>query len=86
MTMNGGRAALITEATRGIGRGISRRLIDSGVDNAAFLLCRWALAPMRAQGFGRIVNIGASSKNYLEEIGNGITVNMVAPSSNVLPF
>lgn len=61
---------------------------------------------MRAQQFGRIVNIGASSKDYfkgtpglgpfgihkaaltvftktlaLEEIINGITVNMVAPGS-----
>jgi NAD(P)-dependent dehydrogenase (short-subunit alcohol dehydrogenase family) len=33
--------------------------------NAAFCLCRLALAPMRAQSFGRIVNIGASSKDYL---------------------
>lgn len=101
MTRCGDRVALITGATRGIGRGIFRRLI-----NAAFLLSRLALAPMRAQGFGRIINIGASSKNYLsgqgeagafgvhkaallvltrtlalEEMANGITVNMVAPGS-----
>lgn len=61
---------------------------------------------MRRQRFGRIVNIGAASKDYdngvpgygpfgihksallvltktlaLEEIANGITVNMVAPGS-----
>jgi NAD(P)-dependent dehydrogenase (short-subunit alcohol dehydrogenase family) len=74
--------------------------------NAPFVLCKQVLPFMRRQGFGRIVNIGASSKDYmkgtpglsafgvhkgaltiftktlaLEEVGNGITVNMVAPGS-----
>ncbi len=74
--------------------------------NAPFVLCKAVLPFMRAQGFGRIVNIGASSRDYLkgaaglapfgvhkaalsvltktlalEEIGHGITVNMVAPGS-----
>jgi NAD(P)-dependent dehydrogenase (short-subunit alcohol dehydrogenase family) len=41
------------------------RLSQDVILNAAFHLCRLALAPMRAQRFGRIVNIGASSKDYL---------------------
>jgi len=74
--------------------------------NAPFILCKSVLPIMRQQQFGRIVNIGASSKDYmkgvaglgpfathkaaltvltktlaLEEIKNGITVNMVAPGS-----
>lgn len=82
------------------------RLSQDIMLNAPFVLCRAALPFMRAQGFGRIINIGASSKDYfkgtpgltpfgvhkaalaiftkslaLEEIRNGITVNMVAPGS-----
>lgn len=74
--------------------------------NAPVFLCKQVLPYMRRQHFGRIVNLGASSKNYvhgspglspfgvhkaaltvftrtlaLEEIGHGITVNMVAPGS-----
>jgi len=74
--------------------------------NAPFVLSRLVLPAMRAQRFGRIINIGGSSRNYLhgqpgvaafgvhkaalmvltrtlalEEIPNGITVNMVAPGS-----
>ena len=74
--------------------------------NAPVYLCKVVLPYMRMQKFGRIVNIGASSKDYykgapglgpfgihkaaltvftktlaLEEIQNGITVNMVAPGS-----
>lgn len=74
--------------------------------NAPVFLCKQLLPHMRRRNFGRIVNIGASSKNYiqgaaglspfaihkaaltvftrtlaLEEIGHGITVNMVAPGS-----
>ncbi len=74
--------------------------------NAPFVLCKAVLPVMRAQRYGRIINIGASSKDYLkgtpglaafgvhkgaltiftktlalEEIANGITVNMVAPGS-----
>jgi NAD(P)-dependent dehydrogenase (short-subunit alcohol dehydrogenase family) len=74
--------------------------------NAPFHLMRAALPHMRRQHRGRIVNLGASSKDYmkgaaglgafgvhkaaltvltktiaLEEICNGITVNMVAPGS-----
>jgi len=74
--------------------------------NAPFLLCKSVIPTMRKQGYGRIINIGASSKDYrkgipglsafgvhkgalaiftktlaLEEITNGITVNMVAPGS-----
>ena len=74
--------------------------------NAPFVLSKAVLPYMRQQRFGRIINIGASSKDYykgapglaalgvhkaalmvltktlaLEEIGNGITVNMVAPGS-----
>lgn len=74
--------------------------------NAPFIFCRSVLPIMRRQKFGRIINIGASSKNYmtgvaglapfsinkaalalftktlaLEEIENGITVNMIAPGS-----
>ncbi|MTI86112.1 MAG: SDR family oxidoreductase [Firmicutes bacterium] len=74
--------------------------------NAPLYLSKLVLPVMRAQQFGRIVNIGASSKDYLkgvpgigpfgihkaaltvftktlalEEIRNGITVNMVAPGS-----
>lgn len=74
--------------------------------NAPFLFCKNTIPIMRKQNFGRIVNIGASSKDYmkgaigmspfgiykaaltvftkclaLEEIENGITVNMVAPGS-----
>ena len=74
--------------------------------NAPFILCKAVLPVMRQQKFGRIVNLGASSKDYmkgaaglgpfaihkaaltvltktlaLEEIKNGITVNMVAPGS-----
>lgn len=33
--------------------------------NAPFHLCQLAIPAMRAQRFGRIINIGASSKNYL---------------------
>ena len=73
--------------------------------NAPVYLCKEALPFMRRQHFGRIINMGASSKDYmkgaapglaafgvhkgalniftktlaLEEIGEGITVNMVAP-------
>lgn len=74
--------------------------------NAPVFLCKQVLPYMRRQGYGRIVNLGASSNNYLqgspglspfgihkaaltvftrtlamEEIGHGITVNMVAPGS-----
>lgn len=74
--------------------------------NAPFYLSKAVLPHMRDRRFGRIVNIGASSKDYckgaaglgpfgvhkaalsiltktlaLEEIQNGITVNMVAPGS-----
>jgi len=74
--------------------------------NAPVFLCKQVLPYMRQHSFGRIVNMGASSKNYiqgtpglspfaihkaaltvftrtlaLEEIGHGITVNMVAPGS-----
>lgn len=34
--------------------------------NAPVFLCKMVLPHMRGQGFGRIVNIGASSKNYLQ--------------------
>lgn len=74
--------------------------------NAPFLFCKEVLPIMRAQNYGCIVNIGASGNDYfkgktglgpfgihksalvvlsrtlaLEEIGNGITVNVVAPGS-----
>lgn len=74
--------------------------------NAPFLFCKAVLPYMRKEKFGRIINIGASSKDYmkgqpglgpfavhkaaltvltktlaLEEIQNGITVNVVAPGS-----
>lgn len=74
--------------------------------NAPFIFCKSVLPYMREKKFGRIVNIGASSKDYmkgaaglgpfgihkaalniftktlaLEEIKNGITVNMVSPGS-----
>lgn len=74
--------------------------------NGPFVLSKAVLPYMRQQKFGRIINIGASSKDYykgapelaafgihkaalmvltktvaMEEIGNGITVNMVAPGS-----
>ena len=74
--------------------------------NAPFIFCKEVLPHMRKARFGRIINIGASSRDYikgqpglgpfavhkaaltvltktlaLEEIGNGITVNMVAPGS-----
>lgn len=74
--------------------------------NAPLLFCQAVIPTMRAQHFGRIVNIGASGSDYskgrvgfgsfgvhkaalvilsrtlaLEEIGNGITVNVVAPGS-----
>lgn len=74
--------------------------------NAPLVLCRLVVPIMRHQAFGRIINIGASSKDYMkgtpglaafgvhkgalailtktlaiEEIANGITVNMVAPGS-----
>ena len=74
--------------------------------NIPFRTVKACLPIMRNQGFGRIVNIGASSKDYmkgqaglapfgvfkgalnifsqtlaLEEIKNGITVNVVAPGS-----
>lgn len=74
--------------------------------NAPFVLSKAVIPVMRKQRFGRIINIGASSKDYmkgtpgvaafgvhkgaltlltktlaLEEISNGITVNMVAPGS-----
>lgn len=82
------------------------RLSQDIILNAPFVLAKSALSVMREHGFGRIVNIGASSKDYfkgapglgpfgvhkaalailtktlaLEEIRNGITVNMVAPGS-----
>lgn len=74
--------------------------------NAPLLFCQAIIPTMRAQHFGRIVNIGASGSDYfkgkagfgplgvhkaalvilsrtlaLEEIGNGITVNVIAPGS-----
>lgn len=74
--------------------------------NAPFRLIRRCLPILREQRFGRIVTLGASSRDYtkgqaglapfgvhkaalrvltqtvaLEEIGNGITANMVAPGS-----
>lgn len=74
--------------------------------NAPVYMSKRVLPIMRSQKFGRIINIGASSKDYfkgaagigafgvhkaalavftktlaLEEIGHGITVNMVAPGS-----
>jgi 3-oxoacyl-[acyl-carrier protein] reductase len=82
------------------------RLSQDIILNAPFVLSKCVLPVMRKQGYGRIVNIGASSKDYLkgtsglaafgvhkgaltlltktlalEEIANGITVNMVAPGS-----
>lgn len=82
------------------------RLSQDIILNAPFMLCRMVLPVMRRQKFGRIVNLGASSRDYfkgaaglgpfgvhkaaltvltrtlaLEEIRNGITVNMVAPGS-----
>jgi NAD(P)-dependent dehydrogenase (short-subunit alcohol dehydrogenase family) len=74
--------------------------------NAPFVLCKHVIPIMWKQRSGRIINIGASSKDYtkgtpglaafgvhkgalalftktlaLEEMSNGITVNMVAPGS-----
>jgi len=82
------------------------RLAQDIILNAPVYLSKLVLPIMRAQQFGRIVNIGASSNDYfkgipglgpfgihkaaltvftktlaLEEIKNGITVNMVAPGS-----
>ena len=108
------RVAVITGATKGIGHGIAKRLIAAGVDVTAIYRhdgeaadrFRKEAKAMRWQGYGRIINIGASFKDYmkgtpglgafgvhkgalaiftktlaLEEIANGITVNMVAPGS-----
>ncbi len=82
------------------------RLAQDVILNAPLCLCQAVLPAMRSQRFGRIVNLGASSRNYLtgaaglapfgvhkaalailsktlalEEIANGITVNVVAPGS-----
>ena len=82
------------------------KLSQDVILNAPFVLSKAVIPVMRKQGHGRIVNIGASSKDYLkgtpglaafgvhkgaltlltktlalEEIANGITVNMVAPGS-----
>jgi Dehydrogenases with different specificities (related to short-chain alcohol dehydrogenases) len=82
------------------------RLIQDKLLNAPVYLTKLVLPIMRKHNFGRIINIGASSKDYykgaagigafgihkaalniltktlaLEEIHNGITVNMVAPGS-----
>jgi NAD(P)-dependent dehydrogenase (short-subunit alcohol dehydrogenase family) len=82
------------------------RLSQDVILNAPFVLSKAVIPVMRKQGHGRIVNIGASSKDYLkgtprlaafgvhkgaltlltktlalEEMVNGITVNMVAPGS-----
>jgi len=82
------------------------KLSQDIIINAPVYLTKLVLPIMRGQQFGRIVNIGASSKDYfkgvpglgpfgihkaaltvftktlaLEEIRNGITVNMVAPGS-----
>jgi NAD(P)-dependent dehydrogenase (short-subunit alcohol dehydrogenase family) len=82
------------------------RVSQDVILNAPFLLCKSVIHTMRKQGNGRIINIGASSKDYmkgtpglgafgvhkgalaiftktlaLEEMANGITVNMVAPGS-----
>jgi NAD(P)-dependent dehydrogenase (short-subunit alcohol dehydrogenase family) len=82
------------------------RVSQDTILNAPFVLCKTVIPIMRQQGYGRIINIGASSKDYLkgtpglaafgvhkgalsiftrtlalEEIKNGITVNMVAPGS-----
>jgi len=79
---------------------------QNAILNAPVFLCKKVLPHMRKRRYGRIVNMGASSKNYLqgapglspfgihkaaltvftrtlalEEIGHGITVNMVAPGS-----
>lgn len=76
--------------------------------NVPFRLVKLCLPAMRSQGSGRIIMMGASSRNYLEgqanlapfgihkgalniltktlaleEISNGITVNMVAPGSTL---
>jgi 3-oxoacyl-[acyl-carrier protein] reductase len=82
------------------------RQIQDILLNAPVYLTKLVLPIMRKQKFGRIINLGASSKDYykgapgigafgvhkaalnvftktlaLEEIRNGITVNMVAPGS-----
>ncbi len=82
------------------------RMSQDIILNAPFFMSKLVLQYMREQKFGRIVNMGASSKDYyngaaglgpfgvhkaaltvltktlaLEEIRNGITVNMVAPGS-----
>jgi 3-oxoacyl-[acyl-carrier protein] reductase len=99
-----------------VGNDVCKSLVDLSLDewhesqdiilNAPFVFCKYVIPIMRQQNYGRIINIGASSKNYLsghagygpfsinkgalilltqtlalEEIKNGITVNVVAPGS-----
>ncbi len=68
-----------------VGNDCSSPIVDASIEdwlstanlilNAPFVFSKYVLPAMRRQSFGRIVNIGASSKNYLSGNAN------LAPSS-----